>query len=33
MNHLTDFKDKSIDAVAKAGYPSVIDLANRMNAT
>ncbi|CAL1685009.1 unnamed protein product [Lasius platythorax] len=33
VNHLTDFKDKSIDPVSKAGYPSVIHLANRMNAT
>ncbi|XP_050462010.1 uncharacterized protein LOC126856989 [Cataglyphis hispanica] len=33
INHLTDFKDKSIDAVAKAGYPSVVQLAERMNAT
>ncbi|XP_070162358.1 uncharacterized protein [Polyergus mexicanus] len=33
INHLTDFKDKSIDAVAKAGYPSVVQLADRMNAT
>ncbi|XP_072743848.1 uncharacterized protein [Anoplolepis gracilipes] len=33
INHLTDFKHKSIDPVAKAGYPSVIHLANRMNAT
>ncbi|GAB1861161.1 Glutamate receptor, ionotropic kainate 5 [Camponotus japonicus] len=33
VNHLTDFKDKSIDAVAKAGYPSVMHLVNRMNAT
>ncbi|XP_025073844.1 uncharacterized protein LOC105426276 [Pogonomyrmex barbatus] len=33
INHLTDFKDKSIDPVTKANYPWIIHLVNRMNAT
>ncbi|XP_029171879.1 probable glutamate receptor [Nylanderia fulva] len=32
-NHLTDFKDKSIDAPTKAGYPYIFYLTKRMNAT
>ncbi|CAL1685006.1 unnamed protein product [Lasius platythorax] len=33
INHLTDFEDKSIDPVTKAGYPWILHLAKRMNAT
>ncbi|XP_020292971.1 probable glutamate receptor [Pseudomyrmex gracilis] len=33
INHLTDFKDKTIDPVTKAGYPWLLHLVNRMNAT
>ncbi|XP_018396323.1 PREDICTED: probable glutamate receptor [Cyphomyrmex costatus] len=33
MNHLTDFKYKTIDPVTKANYPWVLHLVNRMNAT
>ncbi|KAM0733244.1 putative glutamate receptor [Formica fusca] len=33
INHLTDFEDKLIDPVTKAGYPWMLHLANRMNAT
>ncbi|KAL6264671.1 hypothetical protein P5V15_004771 [Pogonomyrmex californicus] len=33
INHLTDFKDKSIDPVTKANYPWILHLVNRMNAT
>ena len=33
INHLTDFKDKSVDPVTKANYPWILHLVNRMNAT
>ncbi|XP_050465990.1 glutamate receptor ionotropic, kainate 5-like isoform X2 [Cataglyphis hispanica] len=33
INHLTDFEDKLIDPVTKAGYPWILHLINRMNAT
>ncbi|XP_011343034.1 glutamate receptor ionotropic, delta-1 isoform X2 [Ooceraea biroi] len=33
INHLTDFKDKSMDPVTKANYPWILHLVNRMNAT
>ncbi|KAI4486594.1 hypothetical protein M0804_005964 [Polistes exclamans] len=33
INHLTDYHDKHIDPVTKAGYPWVFHLVNRMNAT
>ncbi|KAG5316779.1 GRID2 protein, partial [Acromyrmex insinuator] len=33
MNHLTDFKDKTIDPVTKTNYPWILHLVNRMNAT
>ncbi|GAB1861159.1 Glutamate receptor U1 [Camponotus japonicus] len=33
INHLTDFEDKSIDPVTKVGYPWMLHLVNRMNAT
>nr|XP_012224408.1 PREDICTED: glutamate receptor U1-like [Linepithema humile] len=33
INHLTDFKDKTVDPVTKANYPWILHLANRMNAT
>ncbi|KYN19928.1 Glutamate receptor delta-2 subunit [Trachymyrmex cornetzi] len=33
INHLTDFKDKSVDPATKAGYPWILHLVNRMNAT
>ncbi|XP_071629010.1 ionotropic receptor 75a-like isoform X1 [Temnothorax longispinosus] len=33
VNHLTDFKDKTIDPVTKANYPWILHLVNRMNAT
>ncbi|XP_029171882.1 probable glutamate receptor [Nylanderia fulva] len=33
INHLTDFEDISIDAVTKTGYPWILNLAERMNAT
>ncbi|KYQ54484.1 putative glutamate receptor, partial [Trachymyrmex zeteki] len=33
INHLTDFKDKSVDPVTKANYPWILHLVNRMNAS
>ncbi|KYN40325.1 Glutamate receptor U1 [Trachymyrmex septentrionalis] len=33
INHLTDFKDKSVDPATKANYPWILHLVNRMNAT
>ncbi|XP_070154746.1 probable glutamate receptor isoform X1 [Polyergus mexicanus] len=33
INHLTDFEDKLTDPVTKAGYPWILHLMNRMNAT
>ncbi|KAK2576724.1 hypothetical protein KPH14_005379 [Odynerus spinipes] len=33
INHLTDYHDKHIDPVTKAGYPWVLHLVHRMNAT
>ncbi|XP_025995968.2 glutamate receptor ionotropic, delta-1 isoform X2 [Solenopsis invicta] len=33
INHLTDFKDKTIDPVTKANYPWILHIVNRMNAT
>ncbi|XP_028050022.1 probable glutamate receptor [Monomorium pharaonis] len=33
INHLTDFKDKTVDPVTKANYPWILHIVNRMNAT
>nr|XP_012224796.1 PREDICTED: glutamate receptor ionotropic, delta-2-like [Linepithema humile] len=33
INHLTDFKDKTVDPVTKVNYPWILHLTNRMNAT
>ncbi|XP_044003996.1 glutamate receptor ionotropic, kainate 2-like, partial [Aphidius gifuensis] len=33
LNHLTDYKNKLVDAVTKANYPWIIHLVNRINAT
>lgn len=33
LNHLTDYKDKLVDAVTKVNYPWVLHLVNRINAT
>lgn len=33
INHLTDFKYKTIDPITKANYIWVVHLVNRMNAT